>query len=85
MCCSDTEPFAHLRGYDRPTGPAPRSWQAAPAAALFLHISTSLNPFTQPASTHSPWLSSTAMKKINVKLQTALLIFLSLLRTCPPL
>lgn len=69
----------------RPTGPAPRSWQAAPAAALFLHISTSLNPFTQPASTHFPWLSSTAMKKINVKLQTALLIFLSLLRTCPPL
>lgn len=77
----------HAWGYDPSCLPpaAHNKELAGSPTALFLHISTLLSPFLQSSSPHFPWLSSIAMKKINVKLQTALLIFLSPLRTCPSL
>lgn len=68
MCCSEAEPLTRLTDNDHPVGPTPQSWQAAPKAALILHVFTLLNPSTQPSSAHFPQLSSIALKKINEKL-----------------
>lgn len=46
MCCSDTEPLAHLIDYDLSYWHGTQELAGSPAAALFLHSSTLLNPFT---------------------------------------